>query len=362
MTPENQPDGTAWTGNGREVQDRFQEFLDLAPAQEERADQLLACPDPLLGWLRTRPRKHAEGAGVVWSDDITDPEFRKNPRIFRRLIAGAAGLCERGRSVVGHGSPTPTHDPACRIGELRRRITLPERVPLTLKVLLGHRFALEQLLIEVGDAEYLRSRAADLYHEPPSTYATWRTMYPGVAPPLVDEKERGESDAREATRRMLGRLLAAKEAEELPIRARRELKRRTLFQALPFVLLLSVAFALAIRSSGVGIIFLPAAAGAIGAALGRLLKLRDELNRGSELREFMPFFLAQLLVGGTAGLLVSLVNGLPVIDLGGPKAVGAVSFVAGFSEAAFLGLVSKIAESSGVTPRKSGGKDSGEEK
>jgi hypothetical protein len=356
MSSETLAQATASDRNGEELQGQLQEFLTLASQQEERLDQLLACPDPLLlGCLDTRTRKQAERAGVAWSADITDPEFRKNLRILHRLVAGAAGLSVRGRCAASQGSTLLAQNLVCRMPELRQRISLPESVPLTLEVLLGHRFVLEQVLIELGDAEYLRSRAAELYHEPPSTYATWPTMFPGLPPPLLDAKKRAEPEECEATRRMLARLLAAKEAEDLPIRARRELKRRALFLALPLVLLVSAAFGLAIERSAIGTIFLPAAAGATGAALGRLLKLRDELNRGSQIREFIPFFLAQLVVGATAGLLVSVVDGLPIIDLSGPSGVGALSFVAGFSEAAFLGLVTKIAESSGVTPMGPGG-------
>jgi hypothetical protein len=39
------------------------------------------------------------------------------------------------------------------------------------------RFALEQLLIEVGDETYLTGRLAEVYGETEGTHVTWRDIY-----------------------------------------------------------------------------------------------------------------------------------------------------------------------------------------
>ena len=72
---------------------------------------------------------------------------------------------------------------------------------------------------------------------------------------------------------------------------------------------------------------------------------------GSQIREYLPFAVAQLVVGITAGLFVSMVEGSGVVNLvDSAGGVGVISFVVGYSEAAFLGLVGNIAK----TPRLSG--------
>jgi hypothetical protein len=110
--------------------------------------------------------------------------------------------------------------------------------------LLGQRFELERLLVEIGDEEYLRTAAARFYNEGEGTIVTWKGLFPGDPPPLLADLIRryatpsnathiadGDSSAEqsklgdmETTRRLLGVLIAAKEEADLPLRARRELK------------------------------------------------------------------------------------------------------------------------------------------
>jgi hypothetical protein len=333
-----------------ETEAALQRFLALASTEQTRVDKLLACPDPRFGVLPRRCREHVERAGTTWSVDAIDPEFRKNLRIFQRLIAGAVGVCARARcstasdaSASGSAAVAGAHRVVCRIDELGERIELPRDVPLTLKVLLGRRFALEQLLVEIGDAPHLRTRAAELYTEGEGTSITWKALYAEKPPPLFDAKEEPDAIIKE-TRHMLAQLLAAKEAHDMPIRARLELKERALWLVFASSLAAFVAFAYAMRAGDIGPVGLPVAAGLTGAALGMLIKLRDEVNRGVQVRAFLPFIPAQLVIGATAGLLVSLAAKLSDIQLASANAVGAVSFVTGFSEAAFLRLVGKIAE------------------
>jgi hypothetical protein len=163
----------------------------------------------------------------------------------------------------------------------------------------------------------------------------------------TSESERSGLDDVERTRRLLAWLVAAKEAEDLPLRARRELKQHALLAVLPIIVIATVLFGVAIGmvNEGENEFLLAAAAGAAGAALGGLLRLRDEVNFGAQIREFVPFFLGEVVVGAAAGLLVFVVVQSGIVQVGGgTNGLAAFAFAVGFSEAAFLGLVARIGE------------------
>jgi hypothetical protein len=264
-------------------------------------------------------------------------------------------LCERARCHESHHAYRELEG---RLSELADLVAVPSNnVPLTLKLLLGQRFELERFLVELGDDKYLRSRAADLFSEGEGTGVTWsRLIQEGHfsgPPPLLADVPKGDntaeerSDAVEQTRQMLARLIAAKETEDLPLRGRRELKQKALLLVLPVIFAATVALGVAIGNvkEGKGDILLAACAGATGAALGRLFKLRDDVNLGVQIREFVQFFVGQVVVGAVAGLLVYLVVTAGFIRPGGgTSGLAAFAFVAGFSEAVFLGLVGRIGQ------------------
>jgi hypothetical protein len=301
---------------------------DAFRAEQARLEVLMSCQGPRLLWFsRSADRARADRAGVEWTEDLGDPEFTKNLRTLHQLMAGASGICERGSATSER---------------LAGRIALPRDRPLTLESLLGHRFEVEQFLLEIGDETYLRMRAAALYDEGEGTYLRWRDMF-GQPPRLLVEP--GSTAAIEATRLMLARLLAAKEAQDLPLRARRELKARVVWLILPLIFAAACLFgvALAIVENDVEAVLLAGAAGLAGAALGGLLQLRDEVTRGAQLREFTPFYLGQLLIGATAGLLVYAADRSGVIEIVGDSAgVATLAFAVGFSEAAFVRLLARI--------------------
>lgn len=297
-------------------------------AEQGRLEVLMSCRGPRLLWFsRSADRERAERAGVEWTEDLGDPEFTKNLRTLHQLVGAAQRL---------------------RAKALAARVALPGDRPLTLESLLAHRFEVERLLLQIGDEPYLRWRAAALYDEGEGTYVRWRDVF-GEPPPLLVED--GEGDRVEATRRMLARLLAAKEAQDLPLRARRELRARVVWQILPLILVATCLFAaaLAIVEDDVDAVLLAAAAGLVGATLGGLFQLRDEVTRGAQVREFTPFYAGQLLVGATAGLLVYAADSSGVFEIvGGASGVATLAFAVGFSEAAFLRLLARVggAESS----------------
>ena len=305
-------------------------------AEQGRIEQLLACHGPrLLGLGRGADRERAERAGVEWTEDVGDPEFTKNLRTLLLLGVAAAGLCERTGTTQA---------------DLAERIALPRDRPLTLESLLAHRFAVEQLLIARGDEKYLRMRAAGLYDEGEGTYVRWRGMF-GGPPPLLDPAAKG--DRTEATRLMLERLMAAKEAQDLPLRARRELKARAVRLIMPLILIATCLFAvaLALVADDVEAVLLAGAAGLAGAALGGLLELRDEVTRGAHVREFIPFYAGQLLIGVTGGLLVFAADESGLVEVaGGAAGVATVAFAVGFSEAAFVRLLARVGGAARITP------------
>jgi hypothetical protein len=312
-------------------------FLAEAKRQESRVDELLTA-------RRTQDVREEQ----IRSVDITDPELKKNLRTFRRLITGAVGLCERARR-------TDDGMLVSRVAELKHRIRLPSDKPLTLPLLLTHRFALEQVLAELGDETYLRTRAAELFAEPPGSNATWGTLFKS-GPPLFVDGQPAPPEALGTTRAMVAELLAAKEALDLPLRARRELKERILIRyVLPAVVISAIAFGLTIVLTGMlppQTLAVSVTAAVTGAVLGRLLKLRDEVTRGSQVREFTSLFFAQAAVGLITGLFVSVAaDQLKLLDVSTRNGLATISFAAGFSEAAFLGLVSKITGESDTKAR-----------
>jgi hypothetical protein len=182
---------------------------------------------------------------------------------------------------------------------LCKRVTLPQCCPLTLKVLLGHRFALEQLLIEVGDNPYLAGRLAELHSEQHATAPTWQDLFGDQFPALLPDRvghPRGQpapiADEIEPTRQRLARLMHVKEYEDQYRQARGELKRRTamLVTGVLSITVVSFAAAVALLVPDAKVPLAAAAAGATGAALGGLIKLRDQVSLGSQIRQFRPFF------------------------------------------------------------------------
>jgi hypothetical protein len=132
-------------------------------------------------------------------------------------------------------------------------------------------------------------------------------------------------------------------------RARQRMKKQHLWWigALLAVLLLPMGFFLG-RHQGVILddVLLTAFAGAVGATVSGTYKLRDELVRGSELREFSPAIVVQPLLGAAAALFVLLILESGMVEFAGTEdwaKRGVVGFIAGFSEPFFLGVVRRVA-------------------
>ena len=225
--------------------------------------------------------------------------------------------------------------------------------PLTLKVLLGRRFALEQLLIEVGDERYLAGRLAELYSEQRVTAPTWQDLFGDQVPALLDDRVGRQQcplapkvDEIEPTRQRLARLMHVKEHEDEYRQARGGLKRHT-------ARLVTGVLSVTVASFAAAVVFLvhdpkvplaAAAAGAAGASLGGLIKLREQVSLGSQVRQFQWFFLGQVIIGAAAGLVTFVVEQADIVTISGPPGVGVtgLAFAVGFSEAAFVGLLGRL--------------------
>ena len=321
------------------------------PASTELSEAVLA-QRRLLERLLVHGRRDTGEEPSLRSPDAGDAEFVKNLQIFLRLVVDADALYLRAAHNLS-GDREQAAAVAGRLDELRERIALPTEVPLTLELLLGRRFELERLLIELGDRTYLAGRLADLYDEQPGTVSTWRSLYGDELPALLPGGVTRHPEAApppgaeevEATRERLARLIHAKESQAQAVKARWALKQRVTAPTILVLLLAVAAFAAAVSGMVADdrALWAAGAAGAAGAALGGLIRLRDEVTLGTQARQFWLFFVGQVLVGVAAGVLTFLIDdGGLVAVAGGGAGVAAVAFAVGFSEAAFVGLLTRL--------------------
>jgi hypothetical protein len=96
----------------------------------------------------------------------------------------------------------------------------------------------------------------------------------------------------------------------------------------------------------------PWVSGGTGAALGGLIKLRDQVQWGTQARRFFPAFICQVLIGSIAGTLAFLISiSLARAVLATKDAsvaidarVAILALALGFSEAAFLSLLTRFTD------------------
>jgi hypothetical protein len=307
---------------------------------EQQELQRLLVREPRGRWRR-RPRTPA---GDRERRVLRDPEARKNIEILAARLADAVDRHLR--------EPLPEATTA-RLAELVREA----RELLSLEALLDARRSVEELLLDRADLPLLRQWTAAEYAEEASTLVIWRGLYGADLPELLNDQPDPPSQAvQDTTRARLQRLVAARFWLYRPERARRRLRTSYLRGVAPVVALFGVLLGVAIARqvpNGSGVVLLAAAAGASGASLSGLLRFRDEVRLGGQVREFLPFYLAQVIVGGVFGLAILLVVTAGWLDLGTDAArIGAVSFLAGFSEPFAIGTVARLSErASGVPGR-----------
>jgi len=318
-----------------------EQVLDELRSERQELQRLLL-PGPAGVWRRRLGTPPVDGERPAGQERLSnrqrrilsDPEVRKNVEILAARLADAMD-CHRRAKL-----PETT---AKRLAEL----VWEAREALSLETLLDTRRSVEELLLECADLLLLRQWTAAEYAEEEATLPTWRRLY-GPEPPALLDQPGPPDQAVEVTRMRLLRLVAARFWLYRPLRARRKLRTTYLRYLAPVVLLSGLLLGVAIAREvppAAGTVLLAAAAGASGASLSGLLKFRDEVKLGAQIREFLAFYLVQVIVGGMFGLLVFLVITAGWLDLGGnPARIGAVSFAAGFSEPFALGVVAKMTE------------------
>jgi hypothetical protein len=229
--------------------------------------------------------------------------------------------------------------------------------------------AMEQFLIANGDQRYLYGLAAYELSADSKVgedgdaagvgrgsliMVTWSELF-GSRTELEEflaAREAGADDQVARARRKLAALARARSTSYRVQRARTRMRRRYLFSLVPLLTALVIGLAVAIElSQGEGIwrvTILAALAGAVGSTLSGVYKLRDEIRRIGELREFLPLMILQPVVGAAAGLVLLLaLASASSADSSMPVSwatTGLLAFAAGFSEPFFLGTVRRVTD------------------
>ena len=250
------------------------------------------------------------------------------------------------------------------LGEARRleaALRLPEGTRMHLRTLLRHRIGtltfdgtlevrdeLRKALIPIGDDRYLgalleaeRARQAVYDATGRSSALLWSELH-GMDAGLDEDPA--------------ARLLAFSEARREQYRADRQgvqVRQHVLLSLTPVLALLAGGLAIASgllidRAEAGRIVLLVVCAGGLGALLGSVRPLREELAAGADLRAYLPAMLAEPLLGAVAGLLMLLVGETGVL---GPRIAdgdvwaraGLLAFAAGFAEPFLLRAVGRIA-------------------
>lgn len=225
--------------------------------------------------------------------------------------------------------------------------------------------SVDQLLVEAGDAklvsalleiEYARDAA-----EGGGEIPTWSTLFSDRLETSQAFAAGREVDLTSARRR-LSMLLRARHSVYALRRARSTTKARRLLWLAPALGALVVALIGLTAWVGEDASWreglLVAVAGAVGATLAAVFKLRDTLPRLGDLRTFWYTFPLQLPLGAVAGLFLWLVLESGFVEVAGGEewaAAAALAFVAGFSEPFLLKTVERIAGG----PAEDGDEDTG---
>lgn len=265
---------------------------------------------------------------------LRDPEVRKNVEIIVAHLADAVELQRR----------RPFAD---KVAERLAELSVEANRSLHLGPLLEARRCIEQLLLECADLTLLQQWAAAEYAEEEATLPTWRRLYGPELPALLQHRDGAIPDhVIESTRARLQRLVAARFWLYRPVRARRSLRTRYVRWVGLVLFVTSLLFAaVAAVQIEPGVVGLAAAGGSVGASLSGLLQFRDEVRLGSQVREFLPFYLAQVIVGAVFGLVVVLVIEAHWLNVDVTSAaLGAIAFAAGFSEPFAVGVVTAMTE------------------
>lgn len=306
------------------------------------------------GWIPHRRTSIATADPLLpsyWDRRQRNPELAKALSHIQGYVSEARNLLD----LDDAEAPLRTPDVRERLRDLLTRDV--KKLSIDSAWELANQLKRELLLL--GDVSYVWTQ---LEYEAqrdkkPNKWHGWSDhLAPAKLNALLDARTRGPIDRStflEAVRclRMLYELRAEAGLER---RARAAQKHQYLTMLIPILLVLQFALAAAIYEVGrTGMwkqIALAGSAGALGAALSGIFRVRDRLVELDDLRSFWPAMRIQPLIGATAGLVTLLVLESDAVRLGAGAAqhtpwaaVALFTFAAGFSEPFFLGLVRRVA-------------------
>jgi hypothetical protein len=293
-----------------------------------------------------------------WERRRQSPELAKALAFVRRYVAEARNLLD----LDDEFAPLRTPELRARVEDLLNRSVA--RLSIDSAWELANE--LKRELLFLGDVSYVwaqleyeaeRDSKPHKWHRWSEHFATKKLTA------LITARDRANVDrtVHVDAVRSLRKLYELRAEEGLERRARAEQKSRYLTALIPILLVPLVTLSASVHEVGrSGVwkdIAVAASAGALGAILSGIFRVRDRLVELDDLRSFWPAMRIQPLIGATAGLVTLLVLETGTVDLrtgAGATAswatIALFTFAAGFSEPLFLGLVERVA----VIPDKHG--------
>ena len=296
------------------------------------------------GYARSLSDLLAKPSRMPWRG-VWDPEVRKHVNRISLAVDDAERL---------HGQQA--FEPQGAEERLRALLEIRPESLANLDVALEVNERWDQLLIEHGDVDFIFSLLMSEHArgDTGTTVVTWRTLYGADEPKSLTKYLKGEDVSDQelaAARHGLAALFHTRLNQYLLLRARAKMKGRILLWLAVALGVLVGLFALMIAFAESGStwsdLLLAGVAGGVGATMSGTFKLRDQIASLNALREFKAIAVVQPLLGAAAALFLLLVleSGLVQIGEGALNwaKIGAVGFVAGFSEPFFLGVVGRVA-------------------
>ncbi len=278
-----------------------------------------------------------------------NPEFAKAVAYVQKYLAQARDLLDLDPELT----PLRTAHARERLEELIRR----DVTKLSIDAAWELANELKRELLLVGDSSYVwaqleyeaaRDRKPNKWHRWSDYFARQKLRT------LIAARTEGSVAAAahlDAVRSLM-KLYELRAEAGLERRVRAAQKYRYLTALIPMLLVGLMLLSAGIYENGrEGIwkaMWVAASAGALGATLSGTFRVRDRLVELDDLRSFWPAMRVQPLIGATAGLVTLFVLETGAVELGAKQtaswaALALFTFVAGFSEPFFLGLVQRVA-------------------
>jgi hypothetical protein len=286
-----------------------------------------------------------------WEPRGKSPELAKALSYVQAYVAEARNLLD----LDDEQAPLRTADSRQRLRELITR----DVGSLSIDAAWQLANQLKRELLVLADAQYVWAQLEYEAHRDAKDgkWHRWSDHFPPEKlKTLIDARRLGavEKGLQLEAVRSLRKLYELRAEAGLERRARAAQKCRYLNALAPLLFLLLAGMSVAMGQDGrEGVwrhVLLAASAGALGATLSGILRVRDRLVELDDLRSFWPAMRIQPLIGATAGLITLLALETGAVDVGSGSGEGAssaaralVTFAAGFSEPFFLGVVQRVA-------------------